>query len=331
MALGFMMRARRQKRIAPCFLGTPCRGFSLRKPGVLSIIMMRTHFIVPLLVGPMLSATAQFYPEAQACWHSVDDDGGPPNYHVRYQMGASPDTLINGTVYQVIEEFRDYVYTRSHFVRSDPTGKGYAYLPDSAAEFLTGDVAAQTGDTVHDVLWSNTYASGIDYFLVDMIVDNVAELNNVGVHVTRQYFEALTSGNIFWQAGMGTSFGPMLELTGSPWGCWVGDTMMLGGFPDWLPGPTGVEPCPLLSSGNVIKDLAEYEGLQAHPNPSAALFRLAELLPWPLTVLDIHGRVVLQLPPYSREIDLTAQPPGVYTALMVTQQERIVQRLIVMR
>lgn len=40
--------------------------------------MMRTHFIVPLLVGPMLSATAQFYPEAQACWHSVDDDGGPP-------------------------------------------------------------------------------------------------------------------------------------------------------------------------------------------------------------------------------------------------------------
>lgn len=279
----------------------------------------------------MLSVTAQFYPEAQACWLSVDDDGGPPSYDVHYQMGAVPDTLINGTVYQVVEEFRDNVYTKSCFVRSDPSGKGCAYLPDSAAEFLTGDVGAQTGATVHDMGWSNTYASGIDYFLVDMIVDTVAELHNVGVQVTRHCGEPLSSGNIIWQSGMGTSFGPMLELTGSPRGCWVGDTMMLGGFPDWLLGPTGVEPCPLLSSGNGINDLAEYEGLQAHPNPSAALFRLAELHPWPLTVLDIHGQEVFHLAPYSREIDLTAQPPGVYTALLVNQQERIVQRLVVVR
>lgn len=292
---------------------------------------MRTRTLICLVFGHMLSATAQFYPQAQTCWFSVDDDGGPSLYDVKYQLGASSDTLINGSLYQVIEEYRDYVYTRSYFVRSDPSGKGYAYLPDSAAEFLTGDLAAQTGDTVYDVLWSNTYASGIHYFLVDMIIDTVVELSNAGVHVTRHYFEPLPSGNIFWQAGMGTSFGPMLELTGSPWGCWVGDTMMLGGFPDWLPGPTGVEPCPLLSSGNGINDLAEYEGLQAHPNPSAALFRLAELLPWPLTVLDIHGREVLRLPPYSREIDLTGHPPGVYIAVFRVGDSRQVQRLVVVR
>lgn len=246
-------------------------------------------------------------------------------------MGASPDTLINGTVYQVIEEFRDYVYTRSYFVRSDLSGKGYAYLPDSAAEFLTGDVAALQGDTVYDVLWSNTNASVIDYFLVDMIVDTVIELNNAGVHVTRHYFEPLPVGNIFWQAGMGTSFGPMLDLTGSPWGCWIGDTMMLGGFPDGLPGPICDEPCPLLSNGNGINDHAKHTMLQPHPNPSPGVFQLAALLPWSLTVLDMHGREVLHLPPYSRDIDLSLHPPGIYTVLQNTGQGLSVQRLVVVR
>lgn len=37
---------------------------------------MRTRSLISLLLGPILSATAQFYPVAQTCWLSVDDDGG---------------------------------------------------------------------------------------------------------------------------------------------------------------------------------------------------------------------------------------------------------------
>ncbi|MDX9749671.1 MAG: T9SS type A sorting domain-containing protein [Flavobacteriales bacterium] len=71
--------------------------------------------------------------------------------------------------------------------------------------------------------------------------------------------------------------------------------------------------------------------IQVYPNPSHGLFQLSAPQPWPLTVLDMHGSEVLRLPPYSREIDLTTQPPGVYTAVLQTPQGRWIQRMVVVR
>ncbi|HQV53002.1 MAG: hypothetical protein IPI00_10055 [Flavobacteriales bacterium] len=127
---------------------------------------MRIAFIFFLTVAIAVSSNAQFYPEANASWYGRDDNGGPPGFDVWLTMRSSPDTLLNGTIYKRISEYNDATspyFNRDHYVRSAPNGKGYVYLPDSAAEFLTGDLSAQTGDTVFNVLLSLTGTSWISY------------------------------------------------------------------------------------------------------------------------------------------------------------------------
>jgi len=291
---------------------------------------MRTSLFCFLTIGTALSVPAQFYPETQACWYGTDDDGGPPNYDVIYQMGLSPDTLINSVVYKRIKEYRDYAYTRTYWVRSDPNGRGYAYLPDSAAEYLTGDLAAQEGDTVHDVLWSNTYQSGIDYFLADMVVDSVVSLSNAGVTVTRHW---VTLGvgwpsQLFWQAGMGLRTGPMLELSGAFWSCIVVDTVMFGGITG-LPGPIGVEPCSPFDMGSGFNERSGLVELKAVPNPSSGLFEIAGGPEYPFTVINSQDKVVLT--GTSSLIDLRGHPVGLYTAIVSTMHGQHPLRLVVLR
>jgi len=245
-------------------------------------------------------------------------------------MGLSPDTLINSVVYKRIKEYRDYAYTRTYWVRSDPNGRGYAYLPDSAAEYLTGDLAAQEGDTVHDVLWSNTYQSGIDYFLADMVVDSVVSLSNAGVTVTRHW---VTLGvgwpsQLFWQAGMGLRTGPMLELSGAFWSCIVVDTVMFGGITG-LPGPIGVEPCSPFDMGSGFNERSGLVELKAVPNPSSGLFEIAGGPEYPFTVINSQDKVVLT--GTSSLIDLRGHPVGLYTAIVSTMHGQHPLRLVVLR
>ncbi|MBK6370792.1 MAG: hypothetical protein IPL64_02550 [Flavobacteriales bacterium] len=56
---------------------------------------LRAVVLVCLTIGCgwVCVINAQFYPEAHTCWDGGDDDGRPPGYFVRYQMGDSPDTL----------------------------------------------------------------------------------------------------------------------------------------------------------------------------------------------------------------------------------------------
>jgi len=273
------------------------------------------------LIG--FNAHGQFYPEANARWCGADDDGGPPLYPVQYQMGLEPDTLIDGVVYKRIEEYRNYQYTRKYYVRSDLSGKGYAYLLDSAAEFLTGDLNSQAGDTVRDVLWSNTTSSpDIDYFVVDMVVEAVEILDNEGVLVTRYYanYEGSGSGARFWQSRSGTCFGPMLELTGGPWSCMVGDTVMFGYEVNGLPGPIGLDLCMMLPMPNGVNDYSGAKALVTYPNPTSGRFSITfpELLTASLYygVYDALGQLLDQqpLPPgrNTTEIDLSRFSAGSY-------------------
>jgi hypothetical protein len=291
---------------------------------------MRTSFVCFLTVGTALCAAGQFYPEANACWHGWDDDGGPPGYAVQYQMGASPDTLINGIGYKKVDEYRDYVFARTYLVRSDPNGRGYAYLPDSAAEFLTGDLTAQVGDTIHDVLWSNTTSSpNVDYFMVDMVVSSVVTLTNAGVTVIRHYVGPdLSSGNnYFWQRGMGLRSGPMLELTGGFSDCSVSDTVMFGGI-NGLPGPIGVQVCPPVN-GNGIDERTQFVELQARPNPSTGLFHFTGTTLTEIHILDTQGRTLFTT--NKPEVDLSAYPVGCYRAVVVSESGKSSLPLVVVR
>lgn len=293
---------------------------------------MKSNIINSLFFLLGLNVHGQFYPETNARWCSSDDDGGPPLYPVQYQMGLEPDTLINGMIYKRIEEFRNYTYTRKYYVRSDLSGKGYAYLLDSAAEFLTGDLSALVGDTVHDVLWSLTTSSGITYSLHDVLVSSIATLSNADVTVTRYYvnYSAPAVGTYFWEPGSGTSFGPMFEWTGGLGSAMVGDTVMFGYDVNGLPGPIGLELCMMLPMPNGVSEHNGARTLGIQPNPTTGRFTVT--FPELLTascyygVYDALGKLLdQQALPVGRntsEIDLSRFGAGSYL-IKVSDPKRV--------
>ncbi|HRH39473.1 MAG TPA: hypothetical protein PK760_14065, partial [Flavobacteriales bacterium] len=75
----------------------------------------------------------------------------PAGQEYTIQMGHHPDTLINGMTYKRIWDtgLPNSWYTPIFYVRNEGDGKGYAYLPASDTEYLTVDLNAAVGDTVH--------------------------------------------------------------------------------------------------------------------------------------------------------------------------------------
>ena len=152
--------------------------------------MHRRLFSAVLLCAvAMPIARAQFYPDSNTVWCAYDDVGIPPGFDVQFNMSSSPDTLIGSTVYKKVTESDNYsgawMPVRNYYVRSDPSGRGYMYLPDSLTEYLTGDVSAQAGDTVYGVL---VYAPQVNvYFQTNLVVDSVVMLSSGGVSVVRHF------------------------------------------------------------------------------------------------------------------------------------------------
>ncbi|HMN06788.1 MAG TPA: T9SS type A sorting domain-containing protein [Flavobacteriales bacterium] len=304
--------------------------------------MMR-HPIVFITLIFSLACHAQFYPASTAKWCIWDGafplgPNNSPNRHLTLVEGA--DTLIAGHSYQCIVQYNYYDFTDSwyyettYYVRSGPSGKGYLYLPDSAAEYLTGDLSAIAGDTVHDilVLYKNPGGCGWDFQLTDAIVDSVVTLTYGGVTVQRHYVHTpcYTSTNFdfipywsFWQAGYGPSNGPYLTLSNllAPVGpaCVVADGDFV--YSDWSE-PLGMPGtpcnCPDLDLG-----MAEVNrgGLtRISPNPSPGTFTLQ--LPYghaalrDLQLFSLQGRAVpVEAAHGSRdEISVSVDAPaGLYT------------------
>ncbi|MEZ4789764.1 MAG: T9SS type A sorting domain-containing protein [Flavobacteriales bacterium] len=263
-------------------------------------------------------------------------------------MIADQDTLINGQVYKRIDLIAENGWVPWHhrkYVRSSPDGKGYMYLTMLGAEFVTGDIQVTVGDTMHDVLIldeTQTCESviydigGVAYALADVVVQQIDTLSSAAVTVIRHWVWPLCSGAyepLFYQRGIGTQHGPVLLLT---YGftdlrlhhASVGDTCYynIGSDPPGLPG--GGACCIVLDTD--VSSVTDGRWL-LYPNPSRGLFRLEGSSSWPVIVLHMHGREVLRLPPYSREIDLTGHPPGVYIAVFRVGDTRQVQRLVVVR
>jgi hypothetical protein len=285
--------------------------------------LARLLLVAIALVSLPMVTSAQFYPEARAYWRGWDDNGGPPGFNVGLAMPIFPDTLINGTTYKKIRENNDALgspeFIRDHFVRSDTDGKGYVYIPDSAAEFLTGDLGVQAGDTVHDVLVSLTNSTDIAYFFRDLIIDSVVTLSINGTSAMRWYINGDDAGGLllFWQTGMGTISGPMLEMSGQWWYCCVNDTVRYGSgpCPSWITDVSEPENSPELS-------------LLCGPNPSSGSFLLSdEFHPEQVQVFNPQGQEIIR----SRErlIDLSAYAPGLYTVVVETDDARFVERVVI--
>ena len=320
MVLGFGMCERRQERRKPSFLGSSCGSLVLT-------------FIVSGAFSD-LSAQPRFYPDSTTVWCGIDDLGGPPLFDFQLEMGSDPDTVINGVVYKRIVEYNNsggsWGWRYTHFVRNGEGGKGYVYIPDLMEEFLTGDVGAVQGDTVHNVVEYYPPGSGagdIGYYVRPIVViDSVVTYSNDGVTVTRHYMFS-EPGYLFWQAGMGASGGAMIRTRGFIRGCQRNDTVQFNALQSGSPGG------PLLC-GPTITGLTDRFGPMSasgliHPNPSNGRFNLMEPLPSGSTVYDMQGAVVLRLLPSNREIDLTGHPPGVYLAEFHYGDTRLVQRLVV--
>lgn len=311
--------------------------------------MLRWH-IVFISIFIAIVCPAQFYPASTADW-CIFDGGYPlgpndsPNRNLTMEEDA--DTLISGQSYQRIEQYNYYdfsdswYYATTYYVRSEPSGKGYLYFPDSAAEYLTGDLQAPAGDTVHDVLvLYQDPGCGWDLQVTDAIVDSIVTLTYSGVTVQRHYVHTpcFNSANVnfipdwsFWQASYGASNGPYLTYSDllAPVGpaCVVADGVFVYSVwsePQGMPGtPCN---CPDVDLG--IAEFNRSESAHATPNPSTGLFHLGQAADH-ISVYNAQGRLLFRQ--HGNEVDLSAYPPGVYTAVVETAKGNSVLRLVVMR
>ena len=255
----------------------------------------------------------------------VFDPGAP----IQYRMGPEPDTLINGVIYKRIDGYYDYGYlggegmTGPYFVRSAADGKGFIYLPDSTAEYLTGDLNAVAGDTVWVFIGVGDLQRSAIVYSVEAIIEDGIEVIRTNVMVA--------GGLRFWQTGSGTSTGPFTwptAISGPDERCIIiNDAVMFNRSNDGLPGGP---PCcvPLFLD---VADQNNIPTLRPAPNPSNGLFTLstASNLTDQVLVCDPHGREVLRT--REKTIDLGAHPPGVYTAVVTTAQGRQAVRLVLLR
>lgn len=276
---------------------------------------MRAYIVFFFTCCSYLFTSAQFYPNSNAIWCGWDDDGGPPGFDVQFLLGEGPDTLLQGNLYHKVQEFNNatgnWVRIRDYYVRSDITGVGYIYISDSLAEYPTGNISALVGDTVHDVLC--IFPPGGLYYRYDFIVDSVVSISNSGVTVTRHFVHfdspfAIAPNVLFWQAGMGTSFGPLVRLHGRPDYCAVDGVVQYNLGLNGLPG--GPAWCPSFSVG--IEEGAAFQHTSVSPNPSTGQFNFTTQLPMRISVYDALGRMVLQT--VGKSVDLSGEPEVVYVA-----------------
>ncbi|HPF89716.1 MAG TPA: T9SS type A sorting domain-containing protein [Flavobacteriales bacterium] len=276
---------------------------------------------------------AQYYPDSNAVW-CLWTAPFDPGYNIQLRMGAEPDTLILGQAYKKITEHNDFggVWNSMDvfYVRNGEDGKGYMFLLDSMAEYVTGDVNAVAGDTVHDVIIRTPNS----YFLRDLVVDSVVALSNGGVDVVRHYAELTFGPTDFWQAGAGAATGPCLVqpgLAGYLPLCIVGrDTVQynIENTDQGLPG--GPPCCADFALGSAPSASLPAEMMQVHPNPSSGPFYLLGTMQlFEAHVFDTQGRLLFRT--NRREIDLSEQAPGLYTALVQYSTGQQTFRLVVAR
>ena len=317
--------------------------------------MRIAHALLALLLSALLNA--QFYPDSNATWCLVDQDTWDVR-DVNMVMDGDPDTMILGQVYKRIREYRglngevSFVLWDRHYVRSAEDGKGYVFLLDSVAEYVTGDTAAQAGDTIQNVLaWnqlSECHQQGQtqNLALYTVVVDSVVLLTYEGVTVRRHFVHtpcylaspSFESYRFFWQAGMGSSAGPYMQLRSGfvpiEMSCaMAGDLAVFGLEMDQVNGhiglPGGVQCCWPVTVPDALDEKNPEGAIIATPNPSTGIFKINAEKDVNCEVSDMMGRRVMYVE--GNSIDLSAEPEGMYVAKASRGDLRSVLRLVVRR
>lgn len=327
---------------------------------------MRLPFILSFLIAG-LQTLGQFFPTRNAEWCAWSSSVG-----LKYWMPTEPDTLVGGLVYQKVLRFtclsdfqppgscdqltgNGYAYEQTILARSTPDGKGYVRAAMDTVDHLVGDIAAEVGDTVRNVL---IFDDLLDVWQTpslrpkyDVVVDSIVPVERWGVSVRRHFVHEVTFWNavnqppgffiarrFFWQEGMGTTCGLVLRadtltMTLYSLRCAMsGDSTVYSWYfggtssPPWGYPPGGPACCAPWNVG--VPEYSTEAGI-ASENPSTGIFRLNATTPIEVMVLDAQGRLVTSV--RGNELDLSAHPPGLYTAVVTTAQGRQAMRLMVVR
>jgi hypothetical protein len=280
--------------------------------------------------------SAQFYPDSTGTW-CIRDLNNSTALDITMEMRVGYDTIINGNTYQLIDEFHGDdnwsvpEYIKTYYVRSDTAGNGFIYIPALSEEYLTGNINVNVGDTIENLYMG--FAGSI------AIVDSAVILSNASDTVRRVYVRQPWIGNSFssiksfWQSGMGCSFGPYInyddfqDLT-----CVIADgryTFSLsipGNHADQLP----IVPCECVAIATNVEEGISRVLPSIFPNPSTSTFTIRNAsCSNEIAVYTTTGHRVWQ--GTGNTIDLIAQPPGVYTAVVATERGRQAVRLVVVR
>ncbi len=195
----------------------------------------------------------------------------------------------------------------------------YSVLRTTLQEYLTIDNTAQVGDTVENVLVVSTWYAGPPYHsLANIVIDSTVTISNNGVSVYRQYLHAeyYPAGEdmIFWQTGAGNSMGPIFVHAFDDGfeevDCIRVQDECVFTVPYGLPGV----PCDCPLGDPVgVGTIAGEAWQAATPNLSTGLFHLSDAAER-ITVYNAMGKLLFR--GQGNRIDLSASPPGVYTALL---------------
>lgn len=296
---------------------------------------MRRLFTL-LLVLSRLAVYPQFFPDSNTIW-CIENGLWFPGFDVQLIMGESPDTLIVDNIYKRVDEFNNssgsWAFVKRHYVRSEGAHEGYIYLLDSLQEYLVGKTDVEIGDTVHGVFMVHS--------LYDIVIEGIEELSNAGIGVTRYFISCDALGTdvpsefLFWQPGMGTSFGPFIRhgLLEDPLCVIANDTVLYNLFNSGMPG--GSLCCTPIAM-NIESTASSTMGMHVFPNPSLGSFTV--VVPdhrgvWHIEIIDMAGRSILSRSFLSPQfyIDLSGQEPGLYHVAVQREGYRAVGKIIVER
>jgi hypothetical protein len=298
-----------------------------------------------VLVGTALLAlpkpsNAQFnvyhpFPDSNAVWgmESICIDPGCADW-AYIQNYTAGDTVINGQTYIRIDEH--YLSMTNNFCCPPPGDAGPGYLREDTVsrqvywlnmqtgeENLLFDFSLDVGDTLEGYLYECTLVIRT-VVSVDSVLIGQNYRRRINFDTTQDCTHFSIIEGIGSTCGLTGCFIAPFAQSGTTLSCFTLGGELLYTAPGF---PADLVPCGELPSG--VPGLSHGElPLRATPNPSTGLFHLGEAAER-ITVYTAMGRRLFRT--QGNSIDLSAWPPGVYTAVLQTARGTGVQRLVVVR
>ncbi len=302
-------------------------------------VLLRGALLVAAICILMPRTKAQFnvyhpFPDSNAVWGMgagcIDNNCGTAEY---VQDAYAGDTLIDGFTYKRIEH---EVLVTAGGCCFPPEGMGMGFLREDVSArkvywrspWITSDTLLynfnlNTGDTLDG--YFGYCNQGWTVQSVDSILVGSSYRKRINFDTSE------TCGPFSFIEGVGSNIGLTIcyyghfEM-GARLECFSvgGDILYTApcGNPDLV--ACGKLPVNIPGVPNTWKELA------ATPNPSSGHYTLSAIVPpFTISVYSATGKQVWQ--GSGNTIDLSTQPPGVYTAVLATERGRQVLRLVVLR